>query len=488
MAEAGFALADAAAILRQAGLLVDVLVADGGSWRSAGGADATPPPLAFRGACLDSRQVRPGELFVALPGERTDGRRHAGAALAAGAAAVLAGAWGGGGDDPLAQQPAPVHGVVLLAGDPGAALAALASAWRRRCDVLVVAVTGTNGKTTTKDLLAALLSAAGPVLATRGNLNNDLGVPFTLLGLRPEHRHAVIEMGASAQGDIARLAALAAADIGVITNAGEAHLARFGSLADIIAGKGELLDALTPAGAAVLNADSPGFDAWRRRARCRLLTHGENAGQHRWRWRAGDDPGRGLLHLDGAWWEVPLPGRHNGANLAAALLAARAAGLDDDAARTGLARFSPSPHRGHLERIGQLLVLDDCYNANPTSVANAAAALVALPGGGRAIAVLGMMAELGPDSARLHREAGAQVASLGVDLLVAVGPEAAPLVEGCRAAGGQGVCVQTRAEAAEWLAAHTVPGDRVLVKGSRAAGMEDVIEQYRRRAAAGGTS
>lgn len=497
---AGFPLADAAGVLAAAGLLAGVRVWAAGHWRpgsvaggggaeagAAGSAGGAALRGAFAGAVVDSRLVRGGELFVALPGERTDGRSFVGAALAAGAAAALAGAWRGPGPDPLAAVRGEREGaVLLLAEDPRAALARLAAAWRARLPARVIAVTGTNGKTTTKDLLAGMLSAAGPAHATAGNFNNELGLPLTLLGLRPEHRFAVLELGASAVGHIARLAPLAAPHVGIITNASPAHLAEFGSLDGIIAGKGELLDALPADGAAVLNADSPGFAAWTARARCRVVSHGEAGGEHRWRWSPAADPGRGLLELDGAAFEVPLPGRHNGANLAAALLAARLCGLDDAAIRAGLAAFAPSPHRGALLEIAGVRFLDDCYNANPVSMAAAAAALLALPGGGRALAVLGRMAELGPQSEALHVETGARLAVLGLDLVVAVGEGSAPLAAGCRAAGGAALHLATHAEAARWLAAHAAPGDRVLLKGSRSAGMEEVLACYRRLVAGGG--
>jgi UDP-N-acetylmuramoyl-tripeptide--D-alanyl-D-alanine ligase len=273
-------------------------------------------------------------------------------------------------------------------------------------------------------------------------------------------------------GEIARLAPLAAPRVGVITNASPAHLAGFGSLEAIVRAKGELLDVLPPDGTAVLNADSAGFADWARRAPCAVVAHGEGAGDHRWRWTAAGDPQRGFLTLDGESWDVPLPGRHNGANLAAALLAARAAGLEAAAIRVGLAGFRPSPHRSHLEMVGGVRLLDDCYNANPESVVSAARSVVELGGGGRAIAVLGPMAELGERSAELHRETGRRLAAVGLDQLVAVGAAAAELAAGCRAGGR--AALGPRA------------GDRVLVKGSRSAAMEQVIALWRQAVGAAG--
>ncbi len=471
-AAAGVPVAVAAADLRAAGLLQDVLA--GGP---AGLQPAVAPPAdaAFAGAGLDSRRLRPGELFVALRGEKVDGRDFAAGAAQSGHW-VLTRAWDGAGSDPLLGRPAPAGAGVLTSRDPDAALMALATAHRARLDALVVVgVTGTNGKTTTKDFLRAALSGAGPVAATTGNLNNLLGVPLTLLGLHAGLRFAVIEMGASAVGDIAQLAPPARPRIGIITNAAPAHLKGFGSLDGIIEGKGELLDALPPDGTAVLNADSPGFERWRARARCRVESLGRAAGDHRWDWRPGAPGEPPLLTLDGRVWPVPLPGEHNGANLAAAILAALAAGAEPAQIAAGLAAFEGSPHRAVLLRIAGRTVLDDAYNANPASMATAARALVALPGAGRTIAALGAMAELGPDSEELHRQTGRQVAAAGVETLVAVGENARGLCEGFDAAGRSSHYCASVEEAAVLLTTLAAPGDRVLVKGSRSAGMERLL-------------
>ena len=282
-----YAAATAAADLAAAGLACRVHVAREGSLQ-----EAEPSATAggFRGAGLDSRHLAAGQLFVALPGEHMDGRRFAGDALAAGhwvlthgdgdTATMLAGV----------RTPGPETGVLVCA-DPVAALGELARVWRGRQPARAVAVTGTNGKTTTKDLLAAMLAGAGPVHATRGNLNNHLGVPLTLLGLAPEHRFAVVEMGASAVGEISRLGALVRPEVGVITNAAPAHLAEFGSLEGVIRGKGELVETVVPEGTVVLNADSPGFAEWRERAAGRVVSFGDG-GDHPWAWRP-DDAGGG---------------------------------------------------------------------------------------------------------------------------------------------------------------------------------------------------
>lgn len=487
MAEAGYEVHQAASDLAAADLLAGGLWARQGRWHRlqtgpgpsalvAADTESSDSALAgsFLGATLDSRQVMPGCLFVALAGKQTDGRRYVKAALEAGAV-VLTRAWSEPTADPVLSEPAPPRGLVLLSHDPVASLGLLAAKWRSRQPVQVTAVTGSNGKTTTKDLLAACLRGGGETWATTGNLNNELGLPLTLLGLRASHRFAAVEIGASAVGDIAGLAAMARPEIGVITNAAAAHLAQFGSLAGVVQGKGELVEALPSDGIAVLNADSPGFANWVSRAPCPVVSFGCEAGEHRWSWQPGPQASLGDLILDGEHWSVPLPGRHNGANLVAALLAARANGLDDVQIRAGLTGFKASPQRGHLQQLAGRWLLDDSYNANPTSMVSAAEALVALPAAGRRVAALGFMAELGPDSDALHRQTGRRLREVGIDLLLAVGPQASELAVGFAAAGGQLQTYEDQVAAAAWLVEHTAAGDALLVKGSRAAAMEKLV-------------
>jgi len=470
----GFDLREAITALAEADLVRAVLVpgSDGLGLRDPAAAAASVT-AAFAGARLDSRLLESGELFIALQGEQYHGREFAEPWLARGGWVLTDSP---AGDDPLLGAPAGADAGVLLCPDPQAALAALAGVWRSRMSAQIVGVTGTNGKTTTKDFLAAMLAGAGPTHATSGNFNNFLGLPLTLLGLRAGHRFAVIEMGASAVGGIDSLAALARPGVGVITNASPAHLAEFGSLAGIIKGKGELLDHLPPEGVAILNADSPGWDQWCERARCRVVSFGGASGDHQWSCRS-DASGATLL-LDGEAWPVPLPGQHNAANLAAAILAARALGVADAKIRAGLLAFCGSPHRGVVLDIGGRVVLDDSYNANPASVLAAGQAVLALGGAaetGRTFAVLGHMAELGVTAAEIHLQTGRQLADAGLDFLVAVGEEARPLSEGFDGAGGGGHYCATVTDAARWLAGRTRTGDRILIKGSRSAAMERIL-------------
>ncbi|MFH1842892.1 MAG: UDP-N-acetylmuramoyl-tripeptide--D-alanyl-D-alanine ligase [bacterium] len=479
----GYSLKQAAADLAATGLLAGCLVPGDTGWERIDPVQAETLSGQFQGATLDSRDVQPGGLFVALAGEKVDGRDFVAAALANGAGAALSRDWSEATTDPLLSLPAPIDdsAAILLSKEPSVAFAHLAGCWRRAQDqVKLVAVTGSNGKTTTKDFIAAFFRAAGAGHTTQGNLNNELGVPLTVLGLRPEHRLAVVEMGASAAGDIAKLAAIARPEIGVITNAAEAHLAVFGSLDGVIRGKGELLTDLPADGRAIINRDSPGFAYWSGSASCPVVSFGREPGEFCWSWQPAKAVAGGELLLDDSSWQVPLPGEHNGANLVAAILAARAAGLTDAVIRTGLLEFSPSPHRSAVRELAGVGLLDDCYNANPTSMERAASTVRELAGDGRAIAVLGQMAELGDDSEAIHVRTGARLQAIGIDLVVTVGDQALALGEGFRSAGGETEQFVTHAEAANWLSGHCVSGDFVLVKGSRAAGMEEVIDLWRR--------
>jgi len=475
--------ADAAARdMSREGLLAGAVIFRKNAW-SRYDADAAPEALTglgFLGAALDSRAVEKGHLFLGLQGERADGRDYVGTALRAGADAALTRPWAHGVDPLLSGDPGH-DAAILLSDDPEAALAVLARRWRESCGAAVAAVTGSNGKTTTKDLLAALLSAAGPTHATAGNYNNALGVPLTLLGLRDEHRWAVIEMGASGPGEIDALAAMARPRVGVITNASGAHLEGFGDLDGVIGAKGELLDHLPGDGVAVLNSESAGFEAWRRRAACRIETWGEEAGDHRWSWTPGPGAGNGTATIDGLELPAPLPGHHNAANLCAAVLAARALAGDGLDIAAGLGHLRTSPHRSNLIDVVGITLLDDSYNANPASVTAAGRTLVGLPGEGRTVAVLGHMAELGVDAAERHRETGAELARLGVDAVWSVGGDAEPLAAGAAEAGAEGHAAEDVEEVVAMMLVTLIAGDRVLVKGSRSAGMERVVELFRTR-------
>ena len=471
-----YSAAQAVKDLSEAGLLTGMVTSGPRGPEFRGPDDPGDEPRGgFAGAGLDSRSLAEGQLFVALKGDHADGRDYIRAVVAAGHWVLAELSNDGPENDLTGFQEMSSRSGVLMTRDPVAALACLAGKWRSRFDLRVAGVTGTNGKTTTKDLLSAILGGAGPTCATEGNYNNRLGLPLTILGMTANHRYAVIEMGASAVGDIARLAPLASPQTGLITNASPAHLAEFGSLDEIIRGKGELLDVLPADGCAVLNADSPGFDEWKERARCPVMSFGRTKADHVWSWRPQGPDGMPQVEVDGMIWPVPLPGEHNGANLAAALLAARSFDLDDGIIRAGLDNFVGSAHRGILMEIGGRTVMDDSYNANPVSMVTAGASLGRLPGPGRAVAILGAMGELGSDSEAIHHRTGLELANGPVEVLIAVGENAHALGTGFDAGGGVSHYCADLEEAASLAAIHTRAGDRLLIKGSRSTTMEDIL-------------
>ncbi|RMG28690.1 MAG: UDP-N-acetylmuramoyl-tripeptide--D-alanyl-D-alanine ligase [Gammaproteobacteria bacterium] len=417
----------------------------------------------FRGLSTDSRTLVPENLFVALRGPRFDGHDFAAGALAAGAAGVLV-------DRDL--EPGPR----IRVDDTRAALGALAAAWRERFSLPVVAVTGSNGKTTVKTLLAAVLATQGPALATEGNLNNEIGVPLMLARLGPEHRAAVFELGANHPGEIARLAGWVRPTVGVITNAGPAHLAGFGSIEGVARAKGELIAALPPEGTVVLNTEDPHVGLWRRLAGARpQLGFGLAVpAEVRAEW-APEGPGsRVLLQTPAGDRELRLafPGRHNVMNALAAAAAALALGVPLDRIAAGLEAARPVPGRlCPCPGPAGSRILDDTYNANPASVRAALEVLVAQPG--EHWLVLGDMGELGAQAAALHARIGQEARSRGVHRLFTTGPLAARAAE----AFGSGAA---HFDAPSLLAAALRDALRedvtVLVKGSRAARMEQVVQ------------
>jgi UDP-N-acetylmuramoyl-tripeptide--D-alanyl-D-alanine ligase len=389
---------------------------------------------------IDSRDVGPGDLFVGLPGTRDDGGRFAGAALDAGAWGVLV---------------APEHavhaapGAVIAADDPLAALQALARSWRRALGAAVVGITGSTGKTSTKDVLRAMLAQDRRVVATEQNLNTEIGLPLTILGAPAGTEALVLEMAMRGPGQIAELAAIAEPDVGVIVNIGPVHLELLGTLDAIAAAKAELLADLRPGATAVIPAGETLLAAFLRDD-LQVITFGEG----------GDVTDLGTL-------ELPFSSAHMRTNALAALAAARALGAEP----RGLLEVELSAMRGQrIELPGPVLVIDDCYNANPMSM-RAALDDLAASAPGRRVAVLGDMLELGPLEGQFHAEIGAHAALRGVDVLVAVGPRAAFMAE---TFSGELHAVADAAGAAALTRELLRPGDTVLVKGSRGVGLEAV--------------
>ncbi len=436
------------------------------------GAEAT-----FTGVTTDSRAIAPGALFVALRGTRFDGHDFVAAALAQGAAGALVDhadpAWG--------------KAPLLVAADTRLALGQLAAQWRCRCTLSLVAVTGSSGKTTVKEMLAAILRAqAGEeaVLATVGNFNNDIGLPLTLLKLGRQHRYAVIEMGMNHPGEIAYLTRLARPDVALVNNAQPAHLEGLGSVAAVARAKGEIFEGLAADGTAVINADDPHAALWRELAGGRrVLTFGIETADADIRATFTLHPANSQLTVSAPQGTfeltLPLPGAHNVRNALAATAAALALGAGLDSIVRGLAEIVPV--KGRLQTKTALYgatLIDDTYNANPGSVRAAIDALRTMPG--QRVLVLGDMGELGADGPALHREIGAYARQAGITRLLALGELCE---QAARAFGTGGQHFETIEdllhEAENALGADTV----MLVKGSRFMHMERVVRALERDAA-----
>lgn len=432
------------------------------------GADAE-----IAGVSTDTRSLRRGDLFVALKGPNFDGHDYLGVALGQGAAGAL-----------VERPDATGFGQVEV-DDTLAGLGRLAHGWRRRCPATVIAITGSNGKTTLKEMTAAILAEQGGVLATRGNLNNDIGVPLTLCRLRREP-FAVIEMGANHPGEIAYLTGLAAPDVAVLNNAGRAHLEGFGSLEGVARAKAEIVQGLGEGGVFVFNADDRFAPLWRElSAKHRSRTFGvvqpadvsSPEGDYQVSWQAGTfaarfpvDTGDGRIDIS-----LRLAGEHNRLNALAAIAAATQVGASLIDAQRALAALGPVPGRlCPLPGLAGSRLIDDSYNANPDSVIAALHVLAAAPG--RRTLVLGDLAELGPDAPAIHRRLGESCDRAGIDRLLTVG-------EMSRAASevfaGERRHFASREAAVECLLATLSDEDSILVKGSRASRMDQVVAALR---------
>jgi len=422
---------------------------------------------AFRGVSTDSRTLAPGMLYVALPGERFDGHDFIAEAARRGAVAALV-------SRPV-NSPVPLIPVE----NTRLALGRLAAWWRGRFDPALVAVTGSNGKTTVKEMLRNIFAQSGPVLATQGNLNNDIGVPLTLFGLDTTHRYAVIEMGANHPGEIAYLSGLARPQVAVITLCAPAHLEGFGGVEGVAQAKGEIFSALPGHGTVVLNRDDAFYPFWRSLPSVQgkvVLDFGLSPEAAV---RAGDleqDSLRSRFRLLTPFGsravELPLPGRHNVLNALAAAACALAAGSTLDHVRAGLDTMQGVKGRLQKREAGHgVIVLDDTYNANPSSL-NAAIAVLAGCPAPRWLA-LGDMLELGADGAALHYQAGQAARAAGIERLLAVGALSRQAAEGF----GDGARHYPDTQALlDDLRASLPPGATLLVKGSRGARMERVVE------------
>jgi UDP-N-acetylmuramoyl-tripeptide--D-alanyl-D-alanine ligase len=439
----------------------------------------------IRGAAVDSRLVIPGQLFVALPGERTDGHQYLAEAAVAGAAALVV------------SRPVPATVLdalgdvsVLAVPDGLVALGAIAAGWRSRFDPLVVGVTGSIAKTSTKEAIAAVFGAAFRTLRSEGNQNNEIGLPLTLLRLGREHGAAVLEMGMYAGGDIADLARMARPRIGVVTAVLGVHLSRMGSIAAIENAKAELVEALPSDGVAVLNHDDRRVRRMADRTAARVLgyglTDGADVGAEDIT-SAGLDGMRFTLRLPAARGgravripaRIPGLGRLSVHNALAGAAVGHAAGMEPAVIVHALAAGWSAPHRGQVVKLGRVTLIDDAYNASPASVTAALDLLAGLPG--RRVAVLGEMLELGKGSATGHRDVGTAAAATS-DLLVVVGQGASGIAGGARAAGldpSRILEARDREAAVDLLRGRLRDGDVVLVKASRGIELDLLVDALR---------
>ncbi|MGI9212005.1 MAG: UDP-N-acetylmuramoyl-tripeptide--D-alanyl-D-alanine ligase [Methylococcaceae bacterium] len=443
-------------------------------WARVTGGEWQGDDICLSSLSIDTRKLEPGQAYLAIRGERFDGNDFVAEAERCGASALIVERWV---DSGLPQ---------VKVADGRLALGYLAKEWRTAWGGIVIGITGSNGKTTVKELVAALLAESGAVWKTQGNFNNDIGVPLTLLQLREAHRYAAIEMGANHPGEIDYVAQLAMPNVAIISNAGPAHLEGFGSVEGVAKAKGELLDALPADGIALLNVDDPFHDQWRERAGSRRVlrfgfsdkaevrAHSDSVvtgfqdGRFHTRFTADVD-GR---HLD---IHLPLCGRHNVRNALAALAVGHVLGLDDRALMSGMmniarvsGRFQP------LKGQRNMLLIDDTYNANPASVEAALAVLADWPG--EAWMALGSLGELGDTSPALHAALGHKVRAAGVTRLLATGPD----VEHTLTAFGAGArYCSNQADMIEHILNEPVAPAILLIKGSRSQQMERVVAALR---------
>jgi UDP-N-acetylmuramoyl-tripeptide--D-alanyl-D-alanine ligase len=434
------------------------------------GVESAPQPDAVVSGCsIDSRTIRPGELFFAVRGERTDGHLYVDQALAAGAvAAVVERDTGGCGR--------------LVVRDSLAALQTLGAETRRRWGKRVVAVTGSAGKTTTKEMIAAVLGRRLQVRRTEGNLNNHFGLPLSLLQLEDADQAAVFELAMSHAGEVAQLAAWARPDVGVVTCVAPVHLEFFSSLEDIARAKYELVEALRPdqGGVAVLNADDPLVSAFAYRGR--TVTFGLE--------KAADFQATAVtagavtkFEARGVGFELALPGRHQILNALGAIAVGSLFEVSAAEAAAALRGFQPATMRGETLEWNGATIINDCYNSNPRALRGMLEWLAQAPARGRRIAVLGEMLELGPAGPALHREAGT-LAARSADFLVGVRGLAAEMVAAARSAGlpaARARLVESPEEAADVVAEWIAPGDVALFKASRGVKLERAIAALRAR-------
>lgn len=446
----------------------------------------TPEDAAWDGASLDTRTLSGGELFFAFPGEETDGHDHVGDAFARGAAAALV------------SRRLEAAGPQIVVDDTYRALHELTRAVRRELPEVLLAITGSMGKTTTKELAAAIFATERDTARNPGNFNNLYGFPISLLSVPEGTEVMVAEMGMSTPGELGAVSRLGSPDAVIVTAVQAVHLENFRDVSEIAEAKAEIFHGLAEDGLIVANRDDPEVTRIARRhhqkhPETRLLFFSMERGHEAEVWASDvtprpDGPGtRFQLHLGGESHsvELPLHGRYNVGNALAAAAAAHALGVSADGVVRGIAAARPADHRGSVRRLGAITLVDDSYNSNPHALREALASAAELPRareeGGRRMAILGDMLELGPDAPRFHQECGARAAELGFGPVVGVGELARHLVDGARDAGAEALHLDDAAAAEEWALDEVGEGDLVLVKGSRGVGLDTVVEALARR-------
>lgn len=427
------------------------------------------------GYSIDSRSVAPGELFFAVKGERLDGHDYVTSALEKGAVAAVVR------NDQLQRYSDKAR--LLAVDDTLVALQKLATAVRRLWGKPLIGITGSAGKTTTKEAIAHVLATRFRVLKSEGNFNNHFGLPLMLLKLEAEHDVAVIEMGMSHAGEIRALAKIAQPGIGVVTNVGPVHLEFFDSLAGIARAKYELVESLPSNGCAILNADDDYVSQFGRDFKGKVITYGTKSTAEV---RAENVQSHGT---EGTQFEVvtpsggeqarlPLVGEHNVLNALAAVSVGLARGMTLADCVAALATLKPADKRGQVLQLGNITVINDCYNSNPKAL-NAMIDALASMKARRRIVVAGEMLELGPAGEEMHRDAGRHLAEKKIDLLVGVRGLAQAMVDGAREAGAKAEFVATPEQAGEWLARETRDGDVVLLKASRGVKLEKALDIWK---------
>ncbi len=444
------------------------------------GADPAALNASATGYSIDSRTIQPGELFFAVKGEKMDGHDFVAQAIEKGAVAAVV----------SRAKAAQFSTLPLIAvEDTLVALQTLATAVRRLWGKPLVGVTGSAGKTTTKEAIAHVLATRLQVHKSEGNFNNHFGLPLMLLKLQPEHDVAVIEMGMSHAGEIAVLAKIALPETGVVTNVAPVHLEFFDSIADIARAKYELIQSLPAGGTAVLNADDEYVSQFGRDFKGKVVQYGmgltanvraENVAAH-------GEEGSTFDVVVGDQREpasLPLVGSHNVLNALAAVAVALEQGFALRDAVAAVATLAAADKRGQVVRLGNITIINDCYNSNPKAMAAMVDALASMPAQ-RRIVVAGEMLELGPMGAEMHRESGKHVAAAKIDLLIGVRGLAEQIVAGASAAGTKALFVATPEEAGEWLRKNTRDGDAVLLKASRGVKLEKALETWQALSNAG---